>query len=112
MCGFLLEGDEGGVPANKQRTLPFPKPCTSHVKEITLCHVYDSLSVGVVTLQYQPSPLQLGFKVWDPMDFPVPGFPGVSTTNLSLGDTTTVPLHSSCKSLSKTFEIQRGVPQI
>lgn len=58
MCGFLLEGDEGWVPANKEQTLPFPKSYTSHMKEITLCHVYDNLSVGVVTLQHKPSQLK------------------------------------------------------
>lgn len=52
---------------------------------------------------FSPCPvLSLGFKVWDPADFLVPGFPGGSSTNLGLGDITTVPLDSSCKSLSKT----------
>lgn len=51
-----------------------------------------------------PCPVvSLGLKVWDPVDFLAPWFPGGSSTNLGLGDTTTVPLDSPCKSLSKNI---------
>lgn len=75
-----------------QRTTPVSQAC-----------ILFSYGMGLKQTSSPCPVVSLGFKAWDPADFRVPGFPGGLSTNLGLGDTTTVPLDSSCKSLSKNI---------
>lgn len=67
--------------------------------------------------KHAPAPpiVSLGFKVWEPGDFLVPGFPGCSSTNLGLEDNTVVPCcclwRHHVMLFSIAFEIQIGTSQ-